>query len=384
MDIGQAQAPQGFDGQAVALLAQQMEGAFRGLLQAGDDLGQLLLAAALHAGHTQDAAGAQIQADAVQHGDAVLVHAGKPPHPEHRLPLFQGRLLNGLHRVAAHHQAGDVAGRQLFHLIGAHHLARPHDGQPVADGLHLVDLVGDKDDGVPALFQKQKLLEQLLRLLGGQHGRGLVQDDQVGVAVKAFEDLHLLFLAHGDVAHQFLGLDVEAVLFRQLVHGVRAGAVEKDASARLHAHHDVFRHGQVLSQVEVLVHHADAQGHRLLGRIDLLGLAVVDDGAPVRLLVAEQHFHQGGFAGAVLAHQGVYLAAAHAEGHVFIGQHAVVVYFCDAVHFQQHATSRGLHCFFRSFLHRDPLLLGPRCQMDFTSPRAFRKARGGVVLPGQP
>ena len=49
-----------------------------------------------------------------------------------------------------------------------------------------MQLVRDEEDGIALLFQVQKLLKQLLRLLRRQNGRGLVQNDDPGPAVHGF------------------------------------------------------------------------------------------------------------------------------------------------------------------------------------------------------
>jgi hypothetical protein len=58
----------------------------------------------------------------------------------------------------------------------------------------------------------------------------------------------------------------------------------------------------------VLVDHADPGGHGVAGTGELHRLAVHQDATLVGAQQAEQHVHQGGLAGAVLAQQGVDLA----------------------------------------------------------------------------
>ena len=68
-------------------------------------------------------------------------------------------------------------------------------GDAVADGKHLVQLVRDKNQCMPALRHLVEGLEQVLHLLRGQHGGWLVQDQQIRAAVEGFDNLHPLLLA---------------------------------------------------------------------------------------------------------------------------------------------------------------------------------------------
>ncbi len=137
-------------------------------------------------------------------------------------------------------------------------LAAPQDRHAVGDGEHLVELVGDDDDGGAAGLELAQHREQLLRLLRRQHRRRLVQDQHLGVAVQRLEDLDALLLAHREVLDAGLRRHRQAVLARQLADALLRGRhVDRDALARLRGEHDVLRHRHHRDQHEVLVHHAD-------------------------------------------------------------------------------------------------------------------------------
>jgi hypothetical protein len=70
---------------------------------------------------------------------------------------------------------------------------------------------------------------------------------------------------------------------------------------------DVLGDGEDRDQHEVLVHHADAGGHRVPGR-RRSPVAVDEDLALVGLVEPVEHVHQRALAGTVLAEQGVDLA----------------------------------------------------------------------------
>ena len=69
----------------------------------------------------------------------------------------------------------------------------------------------------------------------------------------------------------------------------------------------------------MLVHHADAERGGIIGVVDLDGLAVFADLARLRLIQAEEHAHERGFAGAVFTEQGVDLALFELQGDVVVG-----------------------------------------------------------------
>ena len=77
----------------------------------------------------------------------------------------------------------------------------------------------------------------------------------------------------------------------------------------------VFRHGEVRAKVDLLEHRGDAQLNRGLRRSGANGLAFEQNFARVHAVDAGQALDQRGFAGAVFAQQGVYLAGAQREIH---------------------------------------------------------------------
>ncbi len=68
----------------------------------------------------------------------------------------------------------------------------------------------------------------------------------------------------------------------------------------------------------MLVDHADTKVVCIVGVIDLDFLAVFLDDALLRLVQAKQNAHEGGFAGAVFAQQGMHFAFAQLEGDVVV------------------------------------------------------------------
>ena len=109
---------------------------------------------------------------------------------------------------------------------------------------------------------------------GGEHRRRLVEDQDLGVAAQALDDLDTLAHAGGQVGDAIVGVDLEAVLLADLadpstdLRGVEPAGV---------AEGDVLPHGQRLDEAEVLMDHGDAEARRLDRIDDLDGLAVQSD-----------------------------------------------------------------------------------------------------------
>jgi hypothetical protein len=208
-------------------------------------------------------------------------------------------------------------------LHGVDHLAVAEHGDPVGDLEHLVQRVGDEDDRLAVGLELAHVGEQLLDLLGDEHRRRLVQDQDVSAPVEELEDLDPLLLADPDVLDPGVGVERGAEPAGQLPHPALGLAQVEAAAAlvRLGPEHDVLGHGEVVDQHEMLVDHADAQLDGLAGRVDLLGLAPDQDLALVGLLQPVQHLHQGRLAGPVLADQGVDRALGHLQVDLVVGDH---------------------------------------------------------------
>jgi len=105
-------------------------------------------------------------------------------------------------------------------------------------------------------------LHQPFHFLGCQHRRGLIQDEQPGVAVEQLQNLHPLLDPNRQVLHPSRGVDSQPCCWERACK--RAAALGKSSKGPLPGssspHHHVFNHCEGLDQHEILVDHADAQG----------------------------------------------------------------------------------------------------------------------------
>ena len=152
-----------------------------------------------------------------------------------------------------------------------------HHGDAVGNLDHFLQLVRDEYDRLAAIDQVADGREQVLRFAGRQHGRRLVQDEDLGAAIERLEDLDALAHADRDIGDAGVGIDRQAVFGRERFGiGYRLGKVDAHALLGLAVEDDVLRHGEGINQHEVLVHHADAVGDGIL-RIADFHLLLADE-----------------------------------------------------------------------------------------------------------
>ena len=224
-----------------------------------------------------------------------------------RLRLFIDR--------TADHEPDDLGNFRRGRLERVDILAVAHDGDAVGDALELIHAVRDVDDADAGLLELADEDEQIVDLRVGQDGGRLVENEQLRVLMgQRLCDLDHLLLGDRERLDDGLRIKVEMQLFKQsLRHGVLLRLVDERAFHRLAADKDVFRHGQVLHEVQLLVDDADAERLRVARAVDLDLLAKKLDRAAVARVDAGQHLHERRFAGAVFADERHDLALADLE-----------------------------------------------------------------------
>ena len=149
-----------------------------------------------------------------------------------------------------------------------------------------------------------------------EHRRRLVEDEHLGVAPEALDDLDPLPHAGRQVADARVGIDLEPVLLADLGHALTDVARVESADV---AERHVLPHRERLDEREVLVHHADAVGSSVDRILDLDRLAVTAHLAGVGDDEADQHLHQRRLAGAVLTEDAVDAPGAQGQVDVVAG-----------------------------------------------------------------
>ncbi len=229
----------------------------------------------------------------------------------------------GLGQLAADHQLGQVAGGDLRRQHLGHGAAHADDRDGVRHLQHLVQLVGDEDDGDAASYEATERLEEPVDLLRHEHRRRLVEDDDARVAVEDLQDLGPLLLADAEVGDEIVRVHLKAVALAELAQSLaRRAHVDPPSCARLVTDDDVLPDGQVVGQHEVLEDHADAGRDGVAGRLEVLFEPVHEHPALVGPMGAVEGLHQGRLAGAVLADDGVDGRRHDPEVHAIVGDDA--------------------------------------------------------------
>ena len=230
---------------------------------------------------------------------------------QHRCAKGAARLEEIAHRIATEHLAHNPRHVDILYLRLGLEFAVAQDGDHIAYRHQLFQPVGDIDDGDPLAGQLADHPKQDLHLGFAERRGRLVEDQNVGVLRQRLGDLNQLLLPHLQVANQLARRDGLIEAFQQ-----RRGAGlllrlvdRRHALLQLPAKEDVFRHVEVLKQVQLLVHHANAVSGGIAGAGERHLFAVEPHLAKAGLLHPGKDFHQRRFPGAVLTDNDVHFAA---------------------------------------------------------------------------
>ena len=258
-----------------------------------------------YAGNADDLAGMDLEREILE-APAFAAGGCQAGEAHQHAPAGGGRLDRG-HDLAPAHQLGQqlFADRRVVRsLIDA--LAQPHDHDAVGDGANLLQLVADQDHAHALARHGTHGIEQAFGFLRGQRRCRLVENEDARATHQRLDDLQPLLLADGEIGDERVRLKAQAELPADLGQAVgRAGAVEQQAAL---PDHEVFENRVARHEVEMLVHHADAECQRIGGVADMHGPAGDRDAALIGGISAEQDVHQRGLAGAVLAQQAQHIA----------------------------------------------------------------------------
>ena len=272
-------------------------------------------------------------------------------------------------------------------LFGGDLAATAQHADAVGNLQHLVELVADEDHGVAAQDEVTQRFEQFAGLRRSKNRGRLVEDQDARLPGQDAEDFHPLLFARRKILNPRPGLDREVECGGEL-RGAGFQRLSADCCGGLRpAEMDVFRDGEGLHQLEMLMHHTDAGSDRLHRRGKVPRIAIDDDLAGIRLVDAGEDIHQCRFAGTVLAEQRVNFPSPDFDIDILIGDDAGEI-FGDALEKHDRRRSgrsprRGLsHHIHRASLVcpdreriRSPSLLrstNPSCRARFRSLSCLR------------
>ncbi len=196
-------------------------------------------------------------------------------------------------------------------------------GDAVADLADLLEAVRDVHDRDARLGQLLDDAEEVAHLLGVQHGRRLVHDDDAGVVRQGTRHRDDLLAGRGQVPDLLGGRDLRVAEPPEdlpcATHGL--APLGEPRGGELVPEVDVLGDGEAVDDVELLVHRRDAvpQGGDGVGDGD--GLAVEEDLPLGGLVRPGEHLDERGLAGAVLPEEAVDLAGEDLEVDAVDGGH---------------------------------------------------------------
>ncbi len=150
---------------------------------------------------------------ALAHGDAAVdqprpaARAGDALHEHDLGPGGRGTTRQRRGRVAEHHL------QQAFGIEGAPHLpghpAQAQDTDPVAEGFHILELVGHQQHAATLRRQAPQGRGEHLLLRDGNARRGLIEDQHPDPQRQQTHQLELLPFPHGKTTDRRIGVQVE-------------------------------------------------------------------------------------------------------------------------------------------------------------------------------
>ena len=125
--------------------------------------------------------------------------------------------------------------------------------------------MGNDDDGLPIRLHVPHDREQLIGLLGGEHRRGFIQDQDIRPPVEHLDDLQGLLFRDRHIVDLFVRLHHEAVPVAYFFH-LEPHVAKIHHPVFVEAQDDIFRSSKHIHQLKMLMDHADPKVKGVLGR----------------------------------------------------------------------------------------------------------------------
>ncbi len=158
--------------------------------------------------------------------------------------------------------------------------------------LDLVKLVGDQDHGDAAAGETANDLKQPFRLGIGQYRRRLIENKNSRASDQHLDDFHLLLLGDREISNPPFGIDIETELSR-LFANVFANVLNSGTiRGPWIRQQDIFRNGEWLHQLEMLVNHANSATACVSRARQRHHFAIDGNGSGIRHVKARRDVHQ--------------------------------------------------------------------------------------------
>ena len=262
---------------------------------------------------------------ALAHVEAHIVEyagAGQMLHFQHHLADVRLQLGIQILDLPTHHGLHQNLIGDFLDIPGADVAGVPEHRDPIGQPVHILQPVGDEEDGFPLIPELLSDSVELLAFPLGKGRRGLVHNYDFRIGGNRLGYLYDLLLGNAQAAHFRLGVDVGTQaaqkLRRRLVHVL---PVDEAQLVALHVtDEDVLRHGQLGIGGAVLIDGGDPAGSGIAGAAEEDLLSLDEYPALVRHVHTGDDLDQRGFSGAVFPHQCVNLAFSQLKLHIVQGR----------------------------------------------------------------
>ena len=275
-----------------------------------------------------------------------------PRFQQHLAERHRLLVIDLIERAVDHHrdQLGFVG---VADIARGDQIAVAQHRYPVCQFEHFLEPVADVDDGNALVAQPADQRKQLRRLLPGQIGGRLVEDQELRAAQRCARRCHQLLLADRQVAQRRVCRNIEPHVFEDALRLARHLALPQEAEFYLLvAKENIGGHRQMPAQHHLLVHRVDAVVDRFLRRIEIDWLAIPVDFARAAPDDPGQQLDQCRFAGAVFTDDGVDLVKVEGQRRRLQRQHRRIV-LCEVAEFEDGAGTAGARI--RRYSHGFPL-----------------------------
>ncbi len=192
----------------------------------------------------------------------------------------------------------------ICHRNGSDKLAAPQHCTHVSNFFYFLELVCNEKDSLALFDEPAHDLHEFMDFLRREHRCRFVENEDFCIAEKHFENFNALLHADRYILDFCARIDCKSIQFRNFFDFFLGAAdIDHRPFMRLHAENNVFSDGEVMDELEMLVHHTDTERGRDIGVAYFYFLPSHADRAAIWLIQSKQDAHQCGFPGAVFAKQ---------------------------------------------------------------------------------
>ena len=187
--------------------------------------------------------------------------------------------------ITTNHHAGKLFLGGVLDVDRSDILALAQNRTPVGNFHNFIQFMGNKEDRLALGRQTFHDLHEFCDLLRCQDCCRLIENQDLIVPVKHFENLCSLLHTDADIFDHCVRVHIQSVFFGQFIDPLLGlGLFQKPMLVRLYAQNNIIEHRKALNQLEVLMYHTDPQLVRNVRIADFYRLTVLADFARLRLV----------------------------------------------------------------------------------------------------